>query len=345
LPDVTAELPADLRAGLEAETVRASEERMAHSVTRLIEAYRSGRPASAPILSSSTDVTAYAAYRMPATFAAIRSALAQTAGAYPDFEPRTQLDVGGGTGAAAWAAADAFPGMSDITVLDQVTDALNLGQRLAVQANSPALRKATWQQWHADTAGELSAADLVTVSYVLGELTAQAQAELLGRALRAATGLLLVIEPGTPAGYERILRARQAMLDHGLTVVAPCPHQGVCPLVAVRDDWCHFAARVNRSALHRRLKSAQLGHEDEKFSFVAGAPSPADRQPGASFPSGEQPGGRILRHPQFRKGMVTMQLCRADDTVRPQIVSKKDGPLYRAARDVEWGDAWPPVLS
>src|SRR4051812_34166531 len=105
---MTAELPADLRAGLVAESGAASEEQLAQSVGRLIEAYRSGRPASAPILSSRVDVAAYAAYRMPATFAAVRSALDQLAAAYPGFAPRTQLDLGGGTGAAAWAAADAF---------------------------------------------------------------------------------------------------------------------------------------------------------------------------------------------------------------------------------------------
>ncbi|AGL14614.1 small ribosomal subunit Rsm22 family protein [Actinoplanes sp. N902-109] len=327
-----AELPADLRTGLEAETVRAPEERMAQSVTRLIEAYRSGRPATAPILTSGMDVAAYAAYRMPATFAAVRSALAQIAQALPEFGPRSQLDVGGGTGAAAWAAADAFPGLSDITVLDQVADALGLGKRLASRAGSPALRQAAWQQWQAAQPAELPGADLVTLSYVLGELTEQAQAALTARLLGAAKGLLLVIEPGTPAGYQRILRVRQAMLDHGLTIVAPCPHQAACPLAEVPGDWCHFAARVNRSALHRRLKSAQLGHEDEKFSFIAAAPADVPLRPAA----------RVLRHPQFRKGMVTMQLCRADDTVRPQIVSKKEGPLYREARDVEWGAAWPP---
>ncbi|WP_067496272.1 small ribosomal subunit Rsm22 family protein [Actinoplanes sp. TFC3] len=329
---MTAELPADLRAGLETEAARAPEERLAQSVSRLIEAYRSGKPASVPILTSSTDVLAYAAYRMPATFAAVRAALGQIAGAYSDFSPRSHLDIGGGTGAAVWAAADAYPGLSDISVRDQVADALTFGARLTGKANNPALRKAMWDQWHASTSAGLPRADLVTVSYVLGELPAQAQAALLAQVIPAAAGLLLVIEPGTPAGYERVLRARQAMLDLGLTIVAPCPHQNACPLSTTPGDWCHFAARVNRSAVHRRLKNAQLGHEDEKFSFIAGAPSPTL----------QQPGGRVLRHPQFRKGMVTMQLCRAAGDVQLQIISKKEGTLYRAARDVEWGDAWPP---
>ncbi len=331
---MTAELPASLRAGLLAESGAASEERLAQSVGKLIEAYRSGKPASAPILASPVDVAAYAAYRMPATFAAVRTALEQVRTAYPGFSPLSQLDVGGGTGAAAWAAADAFPDLSRITVLDQVAEALELGKRLAARNLPPV----DWRRWRAGDPAELPAADLVTISYVLGELPAAAQADLLDRARRAA-GLLLVIEPGTPAGYERVLRARDLLLEHGMTTVAPCPHQHACPLTEVRGDWCHFAARVNRSALHRRLKNAQLGHEDEKFSFVAVAsgPSPA---PERTAPELLVPDGRVLRHPQFRKGMVTMQLCRAEGTAGPAIVSKKHGDLYRTARDVSWGDAW-----
>lgn len=332
---MTAELPASLRAGLLAESGAASEERLAQSVGKLIEAYRSGRPASAPILASPVDVAAYAAYRMPATFAAVRTALEQVRTAYPSFSPVSQLDVGGGTGAAAWAAADTFPSLDRITVLDQVGEALDLGRRLAAGSLPPV----DWRRWQAGDTGELPAADLVTVSYVLGELPADAQADLLDRARRAA-GLLLVIEPGTPAGYERVLRARTTLLEHGMTTVAPCPHQDACPLTESRGDWCHFAARVNRSALHRRLKNAQLGHEDEKFSFVALARSPSPLPPGSPPAGLVVPAGRVLRHPQFRKGMVTMQLCREDGTAGAAIVSKKNGDLYRTARDVSWGDAW-----
>jgi ribosomal protein RSM22 (predicted rRNA methylase) len=322
---VPSELPPALRTGIDAETGRVPEQGMARSVERLIEAYRSGKPAAAPILTTETDVAAYAAYRMPATFSAVRGALAQLVAAAPGLAPETQLDVGGGSGAAAWAAMDAFPSLRAATVLDQVGPALDLGRRLAVRGGLPL----TWSQWHASGSGELPAADLVTISYVLGELSGEAQAELIRQALRSAR-LLVVVEPGTPAGYERILRARTTLIENGLKLLAPCPHQHACPLAG---DWCHFSARVNRTSLHRRLKNAQLGHEDEKYSFVAAVTDPA----------AEPSQGRVLRHPLFRKGMVTMELCQADGTSGQRIVSKKTGPLYRAARDIEWGDPWPPA--
>ena len=77
----------------------------------------------------------------------------------------------------------------------------------------------------------------------------------------------MIVEPGTPAGYERILAARARLIELGRVIVAPCPHQAACPMPPGKD-WCHFGARVNRSALHRRVKDADLSYEDEKFSYV-----------------------------------------------------------------------------
>jgi hypothetical protein len=33
-------------------------------------------------------------------------------------------------------------------------------------------------------------------------------------------------------------------------------------------EWRHFATRFERSSLHRCIKNAELGHEDEKYSYV-----------------------------------------------------------------------------
>ncbi|MFG1954937.1 small ribosomal subunit Rsm22 family protein [Micromonospora sp. NPDC048830] len=325
-----ADLPDDLRNSLASALTSARAEALSASVRRLMDEYRSDRVGHAPILTSARDVTAYAAYRMPATFAAVRAALDQVARVVPDFRPRRHLDLGGGTGAATWAATQIFPGLETVTVLDQVSEALALGRQLCARADHPALRSATWRQWRFDPSGELPAADLVTVSYVLGELPTEDRSALVARAT-AAGALVVVIEAGTPAGHERVLDARSTLVGSGHTVLAPCPHQGACPLSGTAD-WCHFAARVNRSALHRRLKDAQLGYEDEKFSYVAAA----RRQP---LPVG----GRILRHPAFRKGLVTLQVCARDDGARQELISKRQGDRYRQARDAEWGDVWPPT--
>jgi len=324
---VVADLPAELRDGLAAALDAVPVQRLAEAVRRLMEQYRTGPPATDPILGSDLDVAAYAAYRMPATFAATRSALGHLREVLPDFAPASLVDIGGGTGAATWAAADVYPGLTAVTVLDQVPGALAFGERLAQRSAAPGLRAAQWRPSRVGPDGTLPEADLVTISYVLGELTPPERAALVTRVADSGA-VVVVVEPGTPAGYQRIVDARTALTGHRLTVLAPCPHQRPCPLAGTRD-WCHFAARVNRSALHRRLKAARLGHEDEKYSYVAAAPG-----------RGTPAAGRVLRHPQYRKGLVTLQVCQ-ESGVAPVPVSKSQGELYRAARDAGWGDAWP----
>lgn len=293
----------------------------------LVARYRSVAPATAPILASRVHVAAYAAYRMPATHAALSRVLEDVAG--HGLAPRSLLDLGGGTGAAAWAAAGAFDSLETITVLDQVDDALALGRELVADAADPVLARASFER---AVAGAWPAveADLVTVSYVLSELDESAQAALVADAMQRGRAVV-VAEPGTPDGYTRVLRVRDAFIAAGWTLLGPCPHAADCPLA--QGDWCHFAARVNRSAEHRRLKGGELSYEDEKFSWVAAAaPGTIEAQVSS---------GRILRHPLKRKGFVEFQVCRPDGTAGREVVSKKSGERYRAARDAEWGDPLP----
>ncbi|MBD3785197.1 MAG: rRNA methyltransferase, partial [Micrococcales bacterium] len=174
----------------------------------------------------------------------------------------------------------------------------------------------------------LPQADLATVSYVLGELPDDLGGRVVDAAM-AAAGVVAVVEPGTPRGFAAVHVAREQLLAAGWHLVAPCPHEAACPLAAA-GDWCHVGVRLDRTALHRRLKGASLGHEDEKVSYVV-----ARREPAAL------PEGRVLRHPVTRKGMVRLEVCRADGNAAAEVVSKRQGPRYRAARHAGWGDRWP----
>ena len=109
----------------------------------------------------------------------------------------------------------------------------------------------------------------------------------------------MFVEPGTPAGYRRILDARAAVIEAGGFTVAPCPHDLPCPLP--EDDWCHFGTRLPRSKLHRRAKGVELGYEDEKFSYAA-----LSREPVAKASA------RIIRQPQVRSGHVNLVTCEPD---------------------------------
>jgi ribosomal protein RSM22 (predicted rRNA methylase) len=309
----------DLDAALEAVLGPGAD--LAPAAAALSAAYRSGRRPG-DVLTDDRAARAYAAYRMPATFAAVRAAL-QAA----DLAPRTVVDLGGGTGAAVWAAAACLPTLLEAHVLDGSDPALALGRELAGHAPDPVIAGTTWTRtrWPAP----LPAADLVTMSYFLGELAAADQDAAVAAAAERAPAVA-VVEPGTPAGFRTVLRARDTLLDKGFSVAAPCPHGQPCPW---RDgpDWCHFAARLPRSARHRQLKGGTLGWEDEKFSYVV-----------ATAPAPRRPAGRIVRHPYRRKGLVELTVCQAEPGVRKLVVSRRQGADYRAARDAGWGDGWPP---
>jgi ribosomal protein RSM22 (predicted rRNA methylase) len=172
----------------------------------------------------------------------------------------------------------------------------------------------------------LPAADVVVLSYTLGEVAAPDRARVVEAAWAATRDTLIVIDPGTSPGFERVRLARARLVEMGARVAAPCPHGAPCPMTA--PDWCHVAARTDRTRLHRRLKGGSLGYEDEKFSYVA----VTRRDPGA-------PAARIVARPQPRTGLVTLRLCTRDG-LRIETVSRRHGPRYRAARHAAWGDEW-----
>jgi ribosomal protein RSM22 (predicted rRNA methylase) len=333
-----AHLAAAIRSGLSGAGIPS----LTAGVQRLMTAYRSGEVPATPVMASRADAAAYAAYRMPATAAATALALHQTRLSLPGWAPATLLDFGAGTGGAAWAAASILPSIGAMTLLEQSADAIRLGTVILAESSVDPLQSASWRQWQLADAGglgsaradvptaELPAADLATAAYVLGELTPAQQTALLTLAAHSAP-VVLIVEPGTPAGHRRILAARAQLLAAGYLLAAPCPHQLGCPL-DVEGDWCHFGARLPRSALHRQVKGAELSHEDEKFSYVAAI------RLGAGLP--QLPAARVVRRPQQRKGLVTLDLCACDGSSRRELVSKSKGEAYRRARKTSWGDRW-----
>ncbi|MDI3419981.1 small ribosomal subunit Rsm22 family protein [Streptomyces luteolus] len=298
----------------------------AQAVDRLIANYRGRTPTDAPVLRDRSDVVAYAAYRMPATFEAVRSALDAFAAAAPeDWSPGSHVDIGGGTGAATWAVSATWPQRRPVTVLDWAEPALALGRELA--ESNPLLSAARWQRSRIGAALTIESTDLVTISYVLGELTEDDRRSVVDAAADAGE-TVVIIEPGTPDGYARVIEARDRLIAAGLRVAAPCPHSAACPIEPGKD-WCHFSSRVSRSSLHRRVKGGTLAYEDEKFSYVAATRLPATPAP-----------ARIVRRPQIRKGQVLLDLCVRDEALTRTTVTKRHGPRYKEARNAEWGDAW-----
>jgi len=272
------------------------------------------------------SVRAYLATRLPATYAAIRQSLAQAADPLPDFAPRSLLDIGAGPGTALFAAAACWPMLEKAVLLEKSPAMRHIGSRIAAEATTI---RAEWIEGDAETPfPPPEGADLVTAAYLLDEIDPEAIGPLAGRLWSLTKGLLVIVEPGTPAGWRRILAVRTELLAAGAQIAAPCPHQFACPLVA--PDWCHFARRVARSRLHRQAKEADVPWEDEKHIFLA-----------ASRLAPQRPSARVLAPPHLSSGLVRLKLCDASGSVSERVISRREGALFKTARRLGWGDALP----
>lgn len=322
------ELPGALRAGVDALLQGVALAELRSDASRLSERYRGEVRDGRLHLDADRAVRAYLATRMPATFSAVSAAMVQSARGAPAFAPLHQLDVGAGPGTAWWAARDVWPSIAHATLLEASAAARTIGAHLLPEAARGAV---TWIA--CDARHDLVAshpADLVTLCYVLDEIEPRDVGDLIDILWSKAAGMLLVVEPGTPAGWQRILAVRDRLIAQGAHVVAPCPHHAPCPLAS--PDWCHFARRVARSRLHRLAKDGDVPWEDEKFAYVALA-----REPGIGNRS------RVLAPPRVAKGQVVLKLCGPDGRAGSHVFRKRDSEPYRRARRTNWGEPLMPV--
>ena len=266
-------LPIEVRQYIEERASEVSFTELKRAATAMSDAYREGAPpAVSPV--------AYLVTRMPATYASAYVTL----GELPDgLRVESILDVGAGTGAASLAAHARYPG-AKITMMER--NAALAKEARAMLPGSEAIAADAARIEH------FPERDLVIAAYSLGEIGANV-ALRLWQSTRVA---LVIVEPGTPKGFALIRAIRSELLAAGAHMAAPCPGAMACPMV--EPDWCHFAARVERSSLHRRLKGGELGYEDEKYSYVA-----FTREPVAL------PAARIVRRPQHHPGWIELQTC------------------------------------
>jgi ribosomal protein RSM22 (predicted rRNA methylase) len=315
-------LPPELKAALDAKLQGFSRTDAAQRSQKISNTYRSG--GGSGTIKSDADALAYALARMPATYAAVAASLNALTEIAPDFAPETLLDVGAGPGTASWAAAEAFSSLQDFTLLD----ANSTLSRLALELAEDSTRLADCRYLPGDAGAnlaEVSQADLVVASYIIGELGERDQRALTDTMWAKARHALIVIEPGTPAGYSRILALRQQLITAGAFVAAPCPHEKSCPLTA--PDWCHFSQRLPRSQAHRQIKGADVPFEDERFIYVALTRTPPTVR-----------ASRVLAPPDLGKAEITAKLC-TEDGLAITKVPRRGKAAYADARRWRWGDA------
>lgn len=283
--------------------------------------YRKGGASALPF-KNRAQLLSYLVTRLPATFAACVKVLEEVRKQLPTFLCASMVDLGAGPGTGTWAALQVFEELRRLHLIEREKEVISVGKEMSSHWNG-----ATWVQTSLEGAFPLPQADLALFSYSLGELENPLKA--LERVWNSQISVIAIIEPGTPKGFAKIRAWREFAIKKGALIVAPCPHSLACPMSG--GDWCHFAARVERSRIHRYLKMGGLGYEDEKYSYLVIAKPEQKRRAYE---------GRVVRAPLKKKGHVQMTLCDRNGVLISSTVTRSQSELYPIARDLEWGDAW-----
>lgn len=314
-------LPPALKAGIEALLDGVSRNQLALRAAAISRVYRAGG-GSAATITDEVSVLAYVASRLPATYAVAAAVFNAIKEAAPGFAPKSLLDAGAGPGTASWAAVQTWGEIANITMADSNRAFLDVAKTLASGSPWPGATEIVSFNLHD---GAPPQADLVTANFVLAEVDEPEQKAFVDRLWTSAIAILVLIEPGTPAGFSRIRAARDFLIAKGAHVLAPCTHDHPCPMSGT--DWCHFSQRLSRSRDHLKVKGASVPFEDEPYSYVAVSRAPIERANLA----------RIVAPPQDSKAGITLPLC-TDRGLQNAFVAKRRRDLYGLLRKAKWGD-------
>eukprot|EP01132_Coremiostelium_polycephalum_P005616 gene5616-6988_t len=314
------------------------------------------------------QVLAYIAHRMPGVYGCIKRVFHEISTRFPSFKPDSMLDFGSGPGTALWAAKDVWgQSISKYEAVEPSSFMIDVAKKmLEGQTNNM-----KWSQFMPTRpSGPNSAAhwesqqkDLVVASYVLSELP---DAETRSRVVIdlweqvKPSGVLVLLEPGTPVGFGIIKEMRQMVLDLPSSqvgkrtlkaqVLSPCPHSGQCPMGNL--SWCHFSQRVVRPVFQKLAKGSvnSVPFEDEKYSYIvltkvteSSIPSQLEKQETIYGNSLEpkQLWSRLVDPPYKRGGHVIMDVCTPEEDIRRVTVAKSHGKqMYREARKSFWSDGF-----
>nr|XP_031528845.1 methyltransferase-like protein 17, mitochondrial isoform X3 [Vicugna pacos] len=250
----------------------------------------------------------YMAARLDGGFAAVSRAFHEIQARLPEFQPKTLMDFGSGTGSVTWAAHSTWgQSLREYMCVDSSAAMLELAEKLlkgGSESGVPSVPGVFFRQF-------------------------------------LPVSPKILVENGTKAGHSLLMDARDLVLNGKEKspldprpgfVFAPCPHELPCPqLTASKPLACSFS-----QAYHPIPFSWNKKPREEKFSMVIlarGSPEEATRWPRITQP--------VLKRPRH----VHCHLCCPDGQRQHAVITaRRHGrDLYRCARVSSWGDLLPVI--
>ena len=179
--------------------------------------------------------------------------------------------------------------------------------------------------------------DLIVAGSLLNELPGPRQLPLVRHLLGALEprGLLLVLEPALRQTARPLHQLRDALTadPDGPRVLAPCTHQGPCPMLNDPGDWCHERRPWDPPPGIRALASASgIRRHDLRWSYLSLAVEPDP---------GEGPPWRVVSDPLVSKGKLELFLCGPGGRLRAVRLNRDRSPGNRPFQRLRRGHlAW-----
>lgn len=280
----------------------------------LTNRYKKQSGTGVSLIESNSDSLLYALSRMPATFSVVLTLLKQIReqGLLDDFA--TAIDVGSGTGAGYFALKE-YDERVKISLFERDENMIDIFNRFDTgeEVEKFDLIK--------DSMG--IKADLVMTSYVLSELSDEERIAAAKKLFSMTNKYLLIIDTGTPKVWKQMMEIKQALESCGAKVLAPCRAKE-CTL---KDDYCQFYARVERSAVHKMVKEGTLSYEDEKYFYLLLSKD--------EFKIDKRV--RVIRRPIIKTNVTNLMLCTKQGIVQKDF-TKRNKEEYKKAKKAKIND-------
>uniref|UniRef100_A0A6G1SNU8 Methyltransferase-like protein 17, mitochondrial n=1 Tax=Aceria tosichella TaxID=561515 RepID=A0A6G1SNU8_9ACAR len=308
----------------------------------------------------------YMATRLAPNYASLKTVMSEIRTLDPDFKPRSVLDFGSGMGTTIWAINETWPKeVTEFMNVDISKEQQNLCEYLlrgGKDFGEPL--QGVFHRQYLPSSNRVRY-DMVVVAFSLLELpNRQLRAQTIENLWQKTNDLLVIVERGNKGGFSTVNEARNFVLDlsgYDVTkkvnltsetrpitrldpleahVLAPCPHEFVCPRALMpskkRMDICRFSVPyVPLEIGEKRLPTMR-----EEFSYVVVRKQPHPNQVSENY-NFRWP--RIVESPQRRGKHVRHKLCCPDGTLTECVVAKGryDKEAYEIAKDRRWGEILP----
>ena len=286
----------------------------------IMDRYKNESGKSDILIDSILKAKIYVAMRMPATFGSAYDVFKHIFDIYKE-DINTVTDLGAGPGSAS-IALSYLKDIKEIHLLEFDEYMLEVGKEIVDSSDIKDIAK--YHKFDITKDDISFKSDLVMSSYLLNELNDVDRKVAIKKMWDATNKMMVIIEPGTPKGYQIIKEVRDHVINEKGYIIAPCSNMDNCPISS--GDWCHFYTRISRSKIHRLLKEGESPFEDEKYSYIAFSKSPIS--PNENI---------ILRHPYIANGYVKLEICDKGE-IKTIEVRKKDKELYKRSRKLKAGD-------